>query len=173
MLIYLRLEYKASIWLWPVGVLLPLLYIYIYFVNRFYADMAINVYYLAASIYGWMRWKKHSGSGNGLGIRFTPPRIWIGVSAVFTALFAALVTILLRTDDVAPWGDAFTTALSIIGMWMLARKYIEQWGVWLVVNVVSAMLYFSKGMMPTGIVYTVYSIVPIFGYIKWKRLMKN
>ena len=77
------------------------------------------------------------------------------------------------TDSPVPWGDAFTTALSILAMWMLAQKYLEQWGVWMVVNAVSAALYFWKGMTPTAVTYVVYTIVPIFGYIKWRRMMAD
>jgi nicotinamide mononucleotide transporter pnuC len=77
------------------------------------------------------------------------------------------------TDSPVPWGDAFTTALSILAMWMLAQKYIEQWGVWMVINAVSAALYFWKGMTPTAVTYVVYTIVPIFGYMRWRRMMAD
>lgn len=133
MLIYLWLEYKASIWLWPVGVVIPLFYIYIYFVNKFYADMGINIYYLVASAYGWFRWwksesalkRKSLRSGEtavlGAAIRYTPKTYWPKLLAVFCVLFALIAWVLIRfTDSPVPLGDAFTTALSIVAMWMLA-----------------------------------------------------
>ena len=77
------------------------------------------------------------------------------------------------TDSTVPIADSFTTALSIVGMWMLARKYIEQWWVWCVVDVTSSALYVYKGLYFTAILYALYAIIAIFGYLKWKTLMRN
>ena len=84
-----------------------------------------------------------------------------------------LLFLILRnfTDSPVPLGDAFTTSLSIVAMWMLSRKYLEQWLFWVVVNVVCVALYFWKGLYPTAILYTVYVIVAVLGYFRWKRLM--
>ena len=177
MLLYLWLEYRASIWLWPVGVVIPAFYIYIYYVNKFYADMGVNVYYLFASAYGWYRWQRGRGretSEAEVAIRRTPRGTWLRLASAYILLQAVLYLVLSRfTDSPVPWGDAFTTALSIVGMWMLAQKYLEQWGVWMVVNAVSAALYFWKGMTPTAVTYVVYTIVPIFGYMRWRRMMAD
>ena len=171
-LLYLYLEYRASVYLWPVGVVMPLFYIYIFFVSRFYADMGINIYYLFASIYGWIRWNKSASQEQGLAITHMPFRYWSIALLALSILFAVIAWILIRfTDSPVPFGDSFTTALSIVAMWMLANKYIEQWGLWIGVNVVSCALYAWKGLYPTALLFVVYSIVPIFGYIKWKQLM--
>ena len=171
-LLYLYLEYRASVYLWPVGVVMPLFYIYIFFVSRFYADMGINIYYLFASIYGWIRWNKSASQKQGLAITHMPFRYWSIALLALSILFAVIAWILIRfTDSPVPFGDSFTTALSIVAMWMLANKYIEQWGLWIVVNVVSCALYAWKGLYPTALLYVVYSIVPVFGYFKWKQLM--
>lgn len=171
-LLYLYLEYRASVYLWPVGVIMPLFYIYIFFVSRFYADMGINIYYLFASIYGWIRWNKSASQEQGLAITHMPFRYWSVALPALSILFAGIAWILIRfTDSPVPFGDSFTTALSIVAMWMLANKYIEQWGLWIVVNVVSCALYAWKGLYPTALLYVVYSIVPVFGYFKWKQLM--
>ena len=171
-LLYLYLEYRASVYLWPVGVIMPLFYIYIFFVSRFYADMGIYIYYLFASIYGWIRWNKSASQEQGLAISHMPFRYWSVALPALSILFAGIAWILIRfTDSPVPFGDSFTTALSIVAMWMLANKYIEQWGLWIVVNVVSCALYAWKGLYPTALLYVVYSIVPVFGYFKWKQLM--
>ena len=171
-LLYLYLEYRASVYLWPVGVIMPLFYIYIFFVSRFYADMGINIYYLFASIYGWIRWNKSASQEQSLAISHMPYRYWGVALLALSILFAGIAWILIRfTDSPVPFGDSFTTALSIVAMWMLANKYIEQWGLWIVVNVVSCALYAWKGLYPTALLYVVYSIVPVFGYFKWKQLM--
>lgn len=171
-LIYLYLEYKASVYLWPVGVIMPLFYIYIFFFSKFYADMGINIYYLFASIYGWIRWNKESKQSKETSISHTPSKYWGRLLLAFLILFSGIAWMLIRfTDSPIPYGDSFTTALSIVAMWMLANKYIEQWGLWIGVNVVSCVLYAWKGLYPTAMLFVVYSIVPIFGYIKWKQLM--
>jgi nicotinamide mononucleotide transporter len=173
-LLYLWLEYKASIWLWPVGVLMPFFYIYIFFTGKFYANMGINVYYLIASIYGWLQWKKNDSAGVERPISHLPKRFipWLVVLCV--ALSVLIAGILIRyTDSPVPYADAFITALSILAMWMLAHKYIEQWGLWFVANAFATGIYFHQGLFPTSILFAIYTIVPLFGYKKWKGLMNT
>jgi nicotinamide mononucleotide transporter len=171
-LLYLRLEYKANIWLWPVGVITPLIYIYIFFVSKFYAIMGINVYYLFACIYGWYCWKKNASEESGSGIARLPRRVVWKLFSIFAGLFVLIAWLLARyTDSPVPYGDALTSALSIVAMWMLAHKYAEQWLVWLVANSISAGLYFWMGLYPTSILFLIYAIVSIFGYRKWIRLI--
>lgn len=173
-LLYLYLEYNANKWLWPVGVLMPIVYVWIFFQSKFYADMGINVYYFFASIYGWVRWTKHKSEGSGLPIRHTPRRYIIPILTIGTALFAAIAFILIRfTDSPVPYGDSFTTALSILGMWLLAHKYVEQWWFWFFVNIISCGLYVWKGLYPTSILFAIYSVISVFGYLKWKRMMSS
>ncbi len=171
-LAYLYLEYKANIWLWPVGVLMPLVYGYIFYHSKFYADMGINVYYFFASIYGWLQWSKNKSQQlPEANITYTPKHLYVRLSVIFIILFTTITFILIKfTDSPVPFGDGFTTALSIVAMWMLAKKYIEQWLLWIVVNVVSFILFFWKGLYPTAILFIVYSIIPIFGYLKWKKM---
>ncbi|MGI6074035.1 MAG: nicotinamide riboside transporter PnuC [Fermentimonas sp.] len=174
-LLYLYLEYKASRWLWPVGVVMPVIYVWIFYQSRFYADMAINVYYFFASIYGWIMWNKHSQDAEDtLAISHTPKKYIAPITLIGVALFALIAFILINyTNSTVPYGDSFTTALSIIGMWLLAQKYIEQWWFWLIVNVVSCGLYAWKGLTTTALLFAVYSIISLLGYFKWKRLMLN
>ena len=188
-LLYLWLELRASIWLWPVGIVMPALYIYIFYVSGFYADMGINVYFLGAGIYGWTLWlwkgrRRKQANGQAaadtpgaagehpLPISRTPGRTWWMMSATFAFFFVALVFVLKRyTDSTVPWGDSFITALSVVGLWMLSRKYVEQWLVWIVVDSVSAALYWYKGLYPTCALYAIYSVIAVFGYFKWIRMM--
>lgn len=173
-LLYLYLEYKASKWLWPVGVLMPIVYVWIFFHSKFYADMGINVYYFFASIYGWIRWTKAQAEDSGLPISHTPRRYILPLSAIGTVLFVIMAFILVRyTDSPAPYGDSFTTALSILAMWMLAHKYVEQWWLWFFVNIISCGLYVWKELYPTSILFAVYTVIPIFGYFKWIRMMRE
>jgi len=174
-LLYLYLEYKADKWLWPVGVIMPVVYVWIFYQSKFYADMGINVYYFFASIYGWIYWTRHKQQDEQeLPITRTPRRHILPLAITGTALFVAIAFILVRyTDSPVPYGDSFTTALSIPGMWLLARKHVEQWGCWFVVNLVSCGLYLWKGLYPTSILFAIYTAISVFGYFKWKRMMQH
>ena len=117
-LLYLYLEYKANKWLWPAGVFMPLIYVYIFFHAKFYADMGINVYYFFASVYGWVKWtRRASGSEAEIPISHTPKKKIVPLTVVFALLFAIIAYILIyHTDSPVAIGDSMTTALSIIAM---------------------------------------------------------
>ncbi|MBQ1973065.1 MAG: nicotinamide mononucleotide transporter [Paraprevotella sp.] len=179
-LAYLWLEYKASIYLWVAGLIMPAIYIVVYYEAGLYADAGINVYYLLAGIYGIYYWIKQKNSGSSqvdtteLPITYTPRHTWPRLVLTFVLAFVALSIILMRfTDSDVPVWDAFTTALSIVGMWMLARKHIEQWWIWIVVDVVCVGLYLYKELYFTAGLYALYSVIAFLGYKKWKELMKQ
>ena len=173
-LLYLRLEYKANILLWPVGVITPLIYIYIFFASKIYAMMGINVYYLFASLYGWYCWNRNHTGEQGFQITRLPLHLVWKLVMIFTGLFVLITWILVtQTDSPIPYGDAATTALSIVAIWMLTHKYAEQWLVWLVVNTISSGLYFWMDLFPTSILFFIYAVVSVLGYLKWKKLAKT
>ena len=170
-LAYLWFEYKASTHMWIAGIIMPAIYIFVYYEAGLYADFGINVYYLLAAVYGWCMWKYGGHQEKELPITFMPIRNVLPLIIVTIAVFILIAFILIRfTDSTVPWIDSFTTALSIVGMWMLARKYIEQWWVWIVVDVVSAGLYIYKELYFTSALYLLYAIIAIFGYRKWKEM---
>ena len=188
-LLYLWLEYRASIYLWIAGIIMPAIYIFVYYNAGLYADFGINIYYLGAAIYGWMMWKYGAflrrtilkrkfpdmeNQQQELPITSMPSRYLLPLIAVFAVTLAGIAWVLINfTDSNVPWLDSFTTALSIVGMWMLARKYVEQWWVWIGVDAVSTGLYIYKGLDFTAALYGLYTIIAIFGYFKWKKLMKK
>ena len=176
-LLYLWLEYRASIYLWVASIVMPALYLVVYYDAGLYADMGINIYYLLIAIYGWAAWRygfslRRGSEGRELPISHTPAGLWLPLAGLTLLLFVAIAQVLIHfTDSTVPWADAFTTALSVVGMWMLARKYVEQWWVWLVVDVASVALYVYKDLHFTAALYGLYAVVAIFGYRKWKELM--
>ena len=179
-IIYLWLEYRASIYLWIAGIIMPAIYIFIYYEAGLYADFGINIYYLLIALYGWIAWKtgftltnKKKKSGE-LPISHTPQYMWPRIVASYIAAQLFITWILMEyTDSTVPIADSFTTALSIVGMWMLARKYVEQWWVWCIVDVASSALYIYKELYFTAALYAVYAIIAIFGYRKWKKMMQH
>ncbi|MCR4825461.1 MAG: nicotinamide riboside transporter PnuC [Bacteroidales bacterium] len=178
-LIYLYLEYKANVWLWPVGVVMSIFYVVIFFHSKFYADAAIYLYYIGANTYGLYQWTRsrkktivEKGITTELPITHLPAKRILPLAFVTFVLWMILYGILRAvTDSPIPLGDAFTTAVSIVATWMLAQKYLEQWLLWIVVNIVSTILYFWKGLYPTGVLFIVYVIVAVLGYLRWKKLM--
>ncbi len=191
-LVYLWLEYKASIHLWIVGVIMPAIYIFVYFDAGLYADFAMNVYYLLAAVYGWVMWQRSKMVSAATDVDeyeqkriqedFQPfksifsaystyKRLVLRLLLAFLLLFFAIAGLLSLTDSDVPWLNSFTTSLSVIGMWMLAKRYVEQWWVWIVVDVVSAGLYAYKDLHFTAGLYVLYAIIAFFGYRKWKRMM--
>lgn len=178
-LVYLWLEYKASIYLWIAGIIMPAIYLFVYYQAGLYADFGINVYYLVIALYGWAMWKYGNRGVSGttsqsqeLPISFMPVKYIFPLCGVFIVTFALIAYILITfTDSNVPYLDSFTTALSIVGMWMLARKYVEQWGAWIIVDLVSAGLYVYKGLHFTAALYALYAVIAVFGYFKWKKMM--
>ena len=171
---------------------MPAIYIFVYYDAGLYADFGINIYYLGAAIYGWMMWKYgallrqtilrrkatgQQGDNKGaeeqeLPITHMPLRCLLPLTTVFTVFLLGIAWILINfTDSNVPWLDSFTTAQSIIGMWMLARKYVEQWWAWIAVDAVSAGLYIYKGLDFTAGLYALYTIIAIFGYFKWRKMI--
>ena len=188
-LLYLWLENRASIYLWIAGIIMPAIYIFVYYNVGLYADFGINIYYIGAAIYGRMMWKYGAflrrtilkrkipdmeNQQQELPITCMPSRYLLPLIAVFAVTLAGIAWVLINfTDSNVPWLDSFTTALSIVGMWMLARKYVEQWWAWIVVDIVSAGLYVYKDLNFTAGLYALYTIIAIFGFFKWKRMMER
>ncbi len=179
-IIYLWLEYRASIYLWIASIVMPAIYLFVYYDAGLYADFGINIYYLLIAIYGWAAWKygfklfgqNDTTQNQELPITHTPVKMWVKIIGIYAILQLAIAWLLIHfTDSTVPWADAFTTALSVVGMWLLARKYIEQWWVWFIVDVASAALYIYKDLYFTAALYALYAIVVVFGYRKWKQLM--
>ena len=174
--LYLYWEYKGDIRLWIAGIIMPALSLYVYYTAGLYADFGINIYYLLVAIYGWAIWRfgitGKKGDKQELKIVHTSRKLYLPLLLSFLALWIGIGEILKHfTNSTVPWIDAFTTALSIIGMWMLARKLIEQWWAWLLVDAVSSCLYVYKGIYFYAALYAVYTIIVFFGYRKWKKLM--
>ena len=176
-LVYLWLEYKANIYLWIASIVMPAINLFVYFNAGLYADFAMDIYYLLMAVYGWIAWryglkKKGDGQARPLAITHLPFRSLPVLAMVWVVLFVAIAQGLIHfTNSTVPWLDSFTTSFSIIGTWMLARKYVEQWLVWIVVDIVSAYLYAYKGLYFYCGLYSLYVVVAVLGYYKWKAMM--
>ncbi len=178
-LLYIFFSIKQHILTWPTGLFTSLLYIIVFYQSGFYADMGLQVYYVAISIYGWYFWlkggKKSSvGQQKKLLARKTPKNLVINLLLATIVIYAILLFILLNfTNSTVPYMDSLTTALSITATWMLAKKFIEHWLIWIFVDLLSAGLYIHKDLWPTVILFLVYTVMAFLGYIEWKKDLKE
>lgn len=204
-LIYLVLEYRASIALWVVGIVMPAMDIYLYWSHGLYGDAGMAVYYTLAAIYGYAVWKfgakwkrmlkrsnaadtslnaagsdasevssAEGGSSEELPITFFPRRLVLRTLGFFLLAWGVTYYVLVAyTNSTVPLLDAFTNALSFVGLWALARKYVEQWLFWIAVDVVCCYLYVVKGIPFKAGLYGLYVVIAVMGYIKWKGLAKK
>ena len=170
-LVYIWLEYRASIALWIAGIIMPALDIYLYYSHGLYGDSGMACYYTAAAIYGYIAWRWGTGEKKELPITHMPRRLYLPAAVFFFTAWGATYYILIRwTNSTVPLLDAFTNALSFVGLWALARKYIEQWFFWMVVDAVCCVLYVQKGIPFKAGLYGLYVVIAIMGYFKWKQL---
>ena len=176
-LAYILFEYRASVWMWFVGFMMQSLGIVLYYQKGLYADCGMEFYYLTMTIYGWWRWT-YNGRGSRVesrgAIGHIPIHIVLRWGSIALCLWALIFILLVRfTNSTVPLADSFTTALSVIGIWALAHKYLEQWFVWIAVDIVTCILYFYKDIPFKASLYALYVIIAILGYRKWKRMMEK
>ena len=170
-LAYIFLEYRASWWLWIAGMVMSLFYIYIYANVNCYAWALTYLYYLGANIYGIIVWKRNSAENSYSGISNLPKKYYPRLMAI-----AALVTLFTffilqkYTDTLIPVSESFSTALSVIAMWLLAKKYLQHWYLWMVVNAIYAIGSWWMGLYFSAILFAVYFVVSVMGLVRWRKL---
>lgn len=174
-LFYLFWEYKADAKMWIAGVIMPMISMWLYFSKGIYADFAINIYYFFIAIFGYWNWtRKREDTGKTLPITHIPMKVFGACVFAVLLLWYGIAWVLINfTDSTIPYVDAFTTAMSIVGLWMGAQKYCEQWIVWFIVNIVTVPMQISKGLIFYPCLYTVYTVISLLGYRNWLRLMRK
>jgi len=186
-LLYIWLEYRAHIALWVVGIIMPALDIYLYYSHGLYGDAGMAAYYTVAGIYGYVMWKIKAhkatlpaperaveGTPAASGITHMPMRLYLPVAGCFLAAWAATYYVLVTwTNSTVPVLDSFTNALSFVGLWALSRKYIEQWGFWIVVDIVCTVLYVQKDIPFKAGLYGLYVVIAVLGWRKWQTIMRS
>ncbi|MGN0068421.1 MAG: nicotinamide riboside transporter PnuC [Prevotella sp.] len=175
-LVYILLEYRASIYLWLVSIVMPLIDMVLYLEAGLYADFGMAVYYALAAIYGYAVWKfmGRKGADGEMPVSYMPKSRMVPAMGAFAVAWMAIYLILRYcTDSNVPVSDSFVNALSIIGLWALARKYVEQWLVWIVVDAFCCVLYAYKDIPFKAGLYGLYAVIAVFGYRKWKQMVKS
>lgn len=172
---------RENILVYPTGIVSVLIYVFICFNARLYADAGINLFYFGMSVYGWYNWTRGGANSTELLItKNNKVQQWTSVLYTFAAYWAILGLIwLFNRDDTVymqsyvPWVDSFTTAVFLIGMLLMAKKKVENWVYWIIGDIVSIPLYFMKGLVFTSFQYTVFLVIAILGYIEWNRRLQE
>lgn len=169
-----------NIWVYPVGLVNTIIYIYLSFQVGLWGEGSVNFYYTVISIYGWILWAKRDRQHHHVVvIKRSTGKEWIGHLSFFSffyiVLFFALVW-LKKTGNAPqaiPWADAAASAAAYTGMWLMAKKKVESWYWWIVTNIASIPLYFVKGLVFTSVYYLVLLVMAVFGLSEWMKRARS
>ncbi len=161
---------RQKIWCWPVGIVSVLLYVLVFFQARLYATMGLQVVYVGLSVYGWYAWTRGGQDAGPLQVSRASSRIRLVALGIGLAATLGLgLALAQQTDESLPFTDAAVTSFSLIAQWMQTRKLIENWWLWLVIDVVYVGMNVSQGLMPTAGLYAVYTALAVAGLREWRR----
>jgi nicotinamide mononucleotide transporter len=167
---------KNNILVYPTGLISTLIFIYILYNFKLYGEFIINIYYSAMSIIGWYLWSRKNNGQEEFPISSMNSKEYKISGLIFTAtlLFIALVYHFFdKFTDLTAYVDAFTTALFFVGMWLMAKRKIENWIVWIIADIISVPLYFYKGLTVSSLQFIVFTIIAILGYKEWKIFLQK
>jgi nicotinamide mononucleotide transporter len=160
---------------WPLAIVSSALYFLLFWNSKLYGDASLQVFFIVVAFWGWWQWLRGTGEdGTALRVRELGPRQrWQLLAVLAFAWPATGLFLKTHTDTDVPWWDAFPTATSVLGQWLLGRKYVENWLAWIVVNVVSVALFAYKGLWLTVILYGIFIVMSLFGWRAWRRLQQT
>ena len=165
---------RENIWNWLFGILTVSIYAVIFFHVKLYADMGLQLIFFSLQFYGLYQWLYGSKQQTALAITEATKTIWLIASLSTFILFGNIAYLLQHyTDSTTIWIDALTTALSLVAQWMMSKKWIEHWWVWMIVNIVSINMYLNKHLYFTSILYAIYFFLCVLGYYTWKKRLFN
>ncbi len=165
------LNIRVNPWAWPLAIVSSLLYFALFWNSRLYGESSLQVFFALVAVWGWWQWLRGTAAdGAALRVTWLPGRQrWMLLAALAVAWPATGLFLRRYTDTDVPWWDAFPTAASLIGQWLLGRKHVENWIVWLVVNAVSVALFAYKGLWLTVLLYLAFIALSVQGWRAWSR----
>jgi nicotinamide mononucleotide transporter len=169
-------QIKQNPWYWLISIFMVSMYIFVYIDAKLYADMSLQVYYLIMCFYGWYNWVfgRSTSRREALKVSRLKKRYYLIITTLGIILFVFISQVLIFfTDSDLPYWDSFTTSLSFIATWMLAKKILENWLLWIIVNVCSVGIYIHKDLLPTSLLFVVLAILAVVGYNTWKKDITN
>lgn len=166
------LSVRQNIWSWPTAIVNVVLYALVFYEAKLYADMGLQVIYAVLSIYGWYEWLYGGAGRTELHVTRTGPRL-AALLALIAAVGSALLGFFLRhaTDAALPFMDSFLSSTSLVAQWMMTKKLLENWLIWIAVDVLYVGMFIFKGLFLTSALYAVFLGLAVKGYIDWRRSM--
>jgi nicotinamide mononucleotide transporter len=163
---------RQKIWCWPVGIVSVASFIVVFFRAKLYAAMGLQAVYVGLAAYGWYAWLHGGEDHSGLKVSRLPRRLALGLAVAGAAASGiAGYWLRARTDEALPYLDGFTTSFSLVAQWMQTRKFLENWAVWAIVDVVYVGMSLSQGLTLTAGLYAVYIGLALLGFRDWRRSM--
>lgn len=163
---------RQNIWNWPLGIANNLVFIVLFYRHGLYADVGLQGFYIAISIYGWWSWLHGSKDHGALAVSRVKPVVGALLLLAVAAITAGLTWLLRRyTNSTVPVLDSLITALSLVAQFMMTRKWIENWPVWITANCLSVGLLIYKGLYVTSALYLVYQVLCVMGLLEWRRAL--
>ncbi|MCF1191126.1 nicotinamide riboside transporter PnuC [Mangrovimonas sp. AS39] len=167
---------KENILVYPTGIISTALFVYILWVFGLLGDMLINAYYFSMSIYGWYYWTRKDGNNQEVPVTKATKKeqLWSIIIFILTIIF--IIVVYAVNDKFNHWTayvDTLTTAIFFVGMWLMAKKKLENWTYWIIGDVISVPLYFYKGLIFTSFQYLLFTIIAIYGYKAWKKSLNS
>ena len=162
-------------WSWPLAIASSILYFFVFRDSLLYAEASLQIVFALLAFWGWWQWLQRSDDhAPRITIERMRPRGWYLCALALALLWPGLAWVLIRyTDSDVPWWDALPTALSLIGQVLLGRKLLENWLVWLVVNIISVGLFAYKGLWLTCLLYLIFVAMSVMGWREWQRRMRT
>lgn len=168
------LSVRQNIWSWPTAIVNVVLYTLVFYEAKLYADMGLQVIYAVLSVYGWYEWLYGGEGRTELHVTRTGPRLGVLLGAIALLGSAVLGTLLHHETDAAlPYMDAALSSTSLVAQWMMTRKLLENWLVWIAVDVLYVGMFIFKELYLTAGLYAVFLALAVRGYIDWRRSMRT
>ena len=171
---YLLLAVRQIIWCWLCAAVSTAIYVYLFIDARLYMESVLNLFYFAMAIYGWYSWTAGRSDSDELAVSKWPALVHLKAIAVITALAAFNGFLLSRFSDAAyPYVDSMTTWGAIWATFLVARKVLENWWYWLVIDTASVFIYWSRDLQLTALLFVFYVMIIPFGLVAWRRSMQR
>lgn len=171
-IISVYLSVRQNIWSWPTAIVNVGLYTFVFYQSRLYADMGLQVVYVVISFYGWYQWLYGGKGHTELQVSRTSRRLGIALAGIGIVSTFLLGTLLHRTTNAAlPYLDSATTSTSLVAQWMMTKKLLENWLVWVAVDVVYIGMFIYKHLYVTSLLYFVFLVLSVMGYRQWKATL--
>ena len=168
------LSVRENVWSWPTGLINVALYTVLFYRTGLYSEMGLQIVYFVLSVYGWYEWLYGGRNKTALTVTRTPPRLWPMLAVIGVAFWLIDGTVMSRAPGVSlPYVDASLATISLVAQYLMTKKRLENWTLWIFVDVAYVGMFIYKGLYLTAANYAVYLVLAVLGYVAWKRSLES